>query len=372
MKTRVRQLFVAMAAAASASASTCTAAAETPPPYPVPDAFLGEHLYPNEERLAQKLSSVIDETIRRQYRPGTVRRDAHPKAHGCVKAEFRVDENLDPRFAKGVFIPGRTYQAWVRFSNGNPDANKPDADGMERGMSIKLMSVPGTKILESERQDTTQDFVMMSHPVFFLKDPSDAVPFFEELGSESTLDKLKIPFTLGFGQLHTLLKINSLKISNPLQTRYWTPVPYQLGFGPDRLAIKYSAQACSKSEDPMPHNPGPNFLREAMRNTLATGDACMNFMIQPRTSDKLDVEDARTQWSEEVAPFYKVATIHIPRQEFDSPEQLEFCENLSFTPWHALPEHKPLGSINRLRKVVYERISNTRHVLNKTDRTEPQ
>jgi len=122
----------------------------------------------------------------------------------------------------------------------------------------------------------------------------------------------------------------------------------------------------------MPHNPGPNFLREAMRNTLAKGDVCMNFMIQPRTSDKLDVEDARTQWSEEDAPFYKVATIHIPKQEFDSPEQLAFCENLSFTPWHALPEHKPLGSINRLRKIVYERISKTRHELNHVDRTEPQ
>jgi hypothetical protein len=122
----------------------------------------------------------------------------------------------------------------------------------------------------------------------------------------------------------------------------------------------------------MPNNPGPNFLREAMRNTLKAGDACMNFMIQPRTSDKLDVEDARTQWPEEVAPFYKAATIRIPKQEFDSAEQLAFCENLSFTPWHALPEHKPLGSINRLRKIVYERISNTRHELNKAERSEPQ
>ena len=372
MKTRTRQLFVALAAAAASSASTCTEAMEISHPYPVPDAFLGERLYPNEEELAQRLSLVIDETVRRQYQSGTARRDAHAKGHGCVRAAFRVDENLDPRFAKGVFIPGKTYQAWVRFSNGNPDANKPDADGMERGMSIKLLGIPGTKILESEREDTTQDFVMMSHPVFFLKDAAGAVPFFEELGSESTLDKLKVPFTLGFGQLYTLLKINSLKISNPLQTRYWTPVPYRLGTGPDRLAIKYSAQACSNSVDPMPDHPGPNFLREAMRRTLATGDACMNFMIQPRTSNKLDVEDARTQWSEEDAPFHKVATIHIPKQAFDSPEQLAFCENLSFTPWHALPEHTPLGSINRLRKVVYERISNTRHQLNNADRTEPQ
>jgi hypothetical protein len=372
MKTKAKRLFVAMAAAAVSSASTHTAAAETPLPYPEPDAFLGERLYPNEEALARRLAAVIDETVRRQYRTGTARRDAHPKAHGCVRAEFHVDEKLDPRFAKGVFIPGKTYQAWVRFSNGNPDANKPDADGMERGMSIKLLGVTGAKLLESERQDTTQDFVMMSHPVFFLKDAADAVPFFEELGSESTLDKLKVPFTLGFGQLYTLLKINSLKISNPLQTRYWTPVPYQLGLGPDRLAIKYSAQSCSTTVNPMPNNPGQNFLREAMRNTLTAGDACMNFMIQPRTSDKLDVEDARAQWREEDAPFYQAATIRIPKQEFDSAEQLAFCENLSFTPWHALPEHKPLGSINRLRKVVYEQISNTRHALNKAKRSEPQ
>jgi hypothetical protein len=372
MQTRVRQMFAAAALTTASSALTCTHAADAPPPYPVPDSFLGERLNPNEEKLAQRLSLVIDETLRRQYLPGTARRDAHPKGHGCVRAEFHVEENLDPRFAKGVFVPGKSYQAWVRFSNGNPDPNKPDSDGMERGMSIKLLGVPGPKILESEREDTTQDFLMMSHPVFFLKDASDAVPFFEELGSESTLDKLKIPFTLGFGQFRTLLKINSLKISNPLQTRYWTPVPYQLGIGPDRLAIKYSALACTNSLDPMPRNPGPNFLREAMRNTLAMGDACMNFMIQPRTSNNLDVEDARTRWSEEDAPFYKVATLHIPKQQFDSPEQMAFCENLSFTPWHALPEHKPLGSINRLRKVVYERISGTRHRLNKVDRAEPQ
>ncbi len=372
MKTRAKRLFVIAAAAAVSAASTAAVAAETAPPYPVPDEFLGERLYPNEASLAQRLAQVIDETVRRQYPTGTARRDAHPKAHGCVKAEFRVDEKIEPRFAKGVFVPGKVYQAWVRFSNGNPDANKPDTDGMERGMSIKLLGVPGAKILESERQDTTQDFVMMSHPVFFLKDAGGAVPFFEELGSDSTLDKLKVPFTLGVGQLYTLLDINSLKISNPLQTRYWTPTPYQLGAGADRLVIKYSAQACSTSVDPMPNNPGPNFLREAMRKTLAGGDACMNFMIQPRTSDKQDVEDARTQWPEEDAPFHKVATVYIPKQEFDSPEQLGFCENLSFTPWHALPEHKPLGSINRLRKVVYERISSTRHQLNHVDRTEPQ
>ena len=78
-----------------------------------------------------------------------------------------------------------------------------------------------------------------------------------------------------------------------------------------------------------------------------------------------------TEWLEEEAPFYKVATITIPEQTFDTLEQNEFCENLSFTPWHALPEHRPLGSVNRLRKVIYAHISRTRREANSVSTQEP-
>ncbi len=54
------------------------------------DPQLGEHLYPNEMRIADELSIVIEDAIRKQYRPGSARRDAHPKAHGCVRAEVHV------------------------------------------------------------------------------------------------------------------------------------------------------------------------------------------------------------------------------------------------------------------------------------------
>jgi len=98
----------------------------------------------------------------------------------------------------------------------------------------------------------------------------------------------------------------------------------------------------------------------------------MEFLIQPRTSNKMLIEDSMTEWQETQAPFYQVATIHIPQQIFDTPEQNQFCENLSFTPWHSLPEHRPLGAINRLRKVIYENISLIRHEMNSTPRKEPQ
>lgn len=154
--------------------------------------------------------------------------------------------------------------------------------------------------------------------------------------------------------------------------RYWSMVPYQLGTGTGRQAVRYSARACSRVTDPMPQHPGHDFLRDALRTTLQRGEACMELLVQPRTSSGMDVEDSRIEWKETQAPFYPVATIRIPRQVFDTPEQNAFCENLSFTPWHALPEHKPLGVTNRLRKVIYDHISRVRHEMNSTNRQEPR
>ena len=85
----------------------------------------------------------------------------------------------------------------------------------------------------------------------------------------------------------------------------------------------------------------------------------------------MPIEDPTIEWSEKDAPFIPVARITIPAQAFTSPEQLAFCENLSFTPWHAIPEHRPLGGINRVRKTVYDTISRVRHELNGDKRLEP-
>jgi hypothetical protein len=75
-----------------------------------------------------------------------------------------------------------------------------------------------------------------------------------------------------------------------------------------------------------------------------------------------DIENASTEWSESEYPFVNVATITIHPQDFDSPERRALCENLVFTPWHGVQELRPLGSINRLRRAVYEASSNFRHM----------
>ena len=237
-------------------------------------------------------------------------------------------------------------------------------------MAIKVLGIPGEKLLEDEKNASTQDFIMINHPVFFINDPDRYLALMQDVNSKNYFRKLHIPFALGFKGTSIAANLKT-KISNPLQTRYWSMVPYQLGLGPDRQAVKYSVRACSAIVDPMPDHPSHDFLREVLRNSLQKNDACMEFLVQARTSNTMSVEDSMTEWKESQAPFYQVATIHIPQQVFDTPDQNKFCENLSFTPWHALPEHKPLGVINRMRKVIYERISRVRHEMNLTKRQEP-
>ena len=340
--------------------------------YPVIDPDLGEVLSPRESEIAEQIGRVIEESLRTDYGPWRVRRDAHPKAHGCVKAQFHVLEGVPASLSSGMFLPGKTYQAWIRFSNGSRDATRADSKGDARGMAIKVLGVPGRKLLEAESDSPTQDFILINHPVFFANDPTRYLALTQHATSDSTFSKLLIPFDLGVKGSRIALETSRKKISNPLQTRYWSMVPYQLGSGPGRQAVKYSVRACDAKTDPMPDDPADNFLRDALRTTLQNRDACMEFLVQPRASAGMDVEDSMTEWSEAEAAFAKVATIRIPQQTFDTTSQNEFCENLSFSPWHSLPEHKPLGATNRLRKVIYERISQFRHEMNAPVRTEPR
>jgi hypothetical protein len=85
------------------------------------------------------------------------------------------------------------------------------------------------------------------------------------------------------------------------------------------------------------------------------------------------VENPMIAWNEKVSPYIKVATIRFPEQsEIDSPEHINFCENLSFNPWHTLPETRPVGQINRMRLRIYPAISALRHEMNHIPILEPK
>jgi hypothetical protein len=64
------------------------------------------------------------------------------------------------------------------------------------------------------------------------------------------------------------------------------------------------------------------------------------------------VENASKIWEESDSPLVPVGTIVMPPQ-VAPPASTAACDRLSFSPWHSLPAHKPMGHINRARRYVY-------------------
>lgn len=335
------------------------------------EATRWETILPGEPEAIQEVLRLVVDRMKAQYPEGTrpALRDAHPKHHGVVRAELAVEPGLPPEYAVGVFREARTYPAWVRFSNGSGMLQKDNIpDG--RGVAVKLMGVAGEKLMEDEKDAQTQDFLFINHDVFFVRDAKDYVEFFRIV----TRDTLPTKFFLGPNPFKWRLKeMNNAKntrvqIANPLDVQYWSMVPLLMGNRP----AKASVRPVKRSGDTIPESPTPDFLREVMAAQLARENVEFDFLVQLQTDPKaMPVEDPRIRWDETRSPYRKVATLRIPAQRFDTPAQHAFAENLSYTPWHCLPEHRPLGGVNRCRKSVYQAISKIRHEANDAARREP-
>ncbi len=313
---------------------------------------------------------IIEDAIRvvEQHRDNTrVLRDAHAKAHGCVKAEVTVRTDLEETLRQGVLSePGKTWQAWMRLSNGNA---YPQFDRARdaRGMAIKLLDVPGAKLMSSPRHAGDQDFVMFNHPAFFVRDvPEYRSNFAAQADGKKALAFFPSwdPRTWEIRHLVIALKTLSPAPSSPVETTYNSIAPFKLGPHNIKYRVIPTPENCPTYAIPKPNTDLPNFLRSALYQQLSLDrmPACFALQVQRQNPDYyMPIEDPSVEWDEKIAPFETVADIRLPAQDFDSTEQNLFCDNLSFNPWHALPEHRPIGGINRLRKAVYEAVSVYRH-----------
>ena len=227
------------------------------------------------------------------------------------------------------------------------------------------MGVEGEKLLENHTHEQTQDFILISDNRFVTKD----VAQFDGLVKGLTSGFLSL---MWYFLMHLRVARNlyfSLKRhANPLEIQYFSVAPYRLG---DK-AVKYTLRPSESAKSPLPQNPSPDYLREAMARQLKSGTATFDFMVQFQSdSEMMPIEDLGIAWDEAVSPFVKVATLTIGPQDFDSEKQREFGDNHSFNPWHGLPEHRPLGGINRARLKVYAALSAFRHDRNGAVQREP-
>lgn len=346
---------------------------------------------------------------------GILLRGVHPKSHGCVKAEFVVNKEIDEKYRVGLFAtPGKKFDAWIRYSNAaavvdddlqpGPDQERKNGS---RGMAIKIFNVEGDMLSLDEGQKN-QDFLMINTPMFAFSDVrtylrlnqallnpkvspngDKADGFFLPL--QSLREKKPLPGAndpvwentwVGFNNddlkktsktfkiIKEEIEAKGNTVRNPLQVQYFGAAPFLFGEG---RAMKVSAEPCKAVEqrdfedrknltDPLKH-----YLREALTQSMkGPENICFNFKIQTRSEAELEaeraekmedepIEDATTLWRDELTSYEEVARITIPApQAPDAPEAIGHCEKLAFTPFHSLAAHRPIGGINRLRREVYE------------------
>jgi len=324
---------------------------------PGPTKF--ETVPPGEALEIAEIGRLMVELLDQRYPDGMARRGVHPKTHGCIRASFTINPDIPENYRVGLFAtPGKTYEAWVRFSNATP-LLAPDVDeqghGASRGMAIKVMGIEGPTLL-GEPDSRAQDFLLINLPGFAFPNVAEYLAVTKiQVEHHDDIRAFFAP-PLSPDRLKTLAivqQLNETKVGNPLDVRYFSASPFL--YGPDRVA-KFAARPRNPENTPVPEFPSFDYLRQAMRKTLDQpfGDPTIfDFQVQLRANDQLPIEDATAVWSEGVAPFQTVATISIPKQAFYNAYQETECEHMSFTPWHGLTAHQPLGGINRLRLGAY-------------------
>lgn len=339
------------------------------PAEPIPDLQLGQEWVPDGERAAiVETKAMLEALVTQRFdQSGTAHRDAHVKAHGCVKADVTIYDDIPEPLKVGVFAQSMRYPSWIRFSNSADHAQgdrKPDG----RGMAIKLMNVPGAKALPGHETGTSTDFILINYPVFVVRDATDYVEFTHD----STIGHpLRFFFTDGRYRLPELKSAEHLalqKVVSPLSPSYYSMTPYLLGEG---QAVKYGARPCTP-ECRRRRKFGKDYLRDQLVDDLGADSACFELMVQVQTDPvRMPVEDPTVMWPTSLSPYVPVARVDIFEQEFDSDDQRQMCEYLAFNPWHAPVEQRPLGGINRVRKAVYVSISKLRHRLDGIRPVEP-
>jgi hypothetical protein len=313
------------------------------------------------QRVVQALELIL---ARSQAKSGQFRADVHVKTHGYAQGEFRVLPNLPEELAQGLFEHDSVCPAVVRFSNAASHA-QPDAVPDGRGIAIKVLGVEGDVVLADEQRGQTQDFVMINHPVFFARNVKDYLRLEQVIvqADDSSFATLKGGLTGGdWNPLHwhwremlAVGRIAGQLPAHPASTTYFSMAPIRFG----KYVAKYRARPVGDRHDSYLElvkrlGSQTDAMRLALEETLRTQEVRFEFQVQLRTSERtMPIEDATVEWPESESPYRTVAHLLLPRQDITLLRQQDAYQNLSFSVWHALAAHRPLGGINRVRRRAY-------------------
>ena len=305
------------------------------------------------EGFAREITAQQKEVAAKTREP--LGRGFHAKLHAGLMAEFQVRADLPEHARYGVFSAPKIFPAVVRFSNGEPAAYR-DTHREPRGIAIKLIGVPGRKLLPDQENDVTQDFLATSHSVTSAVRNVGQFMAFIRAKAHSHLWPVKFARAVGGDEARRILKalirtVVFSKVRSMVTEQFSSTTPIKLG----PHAVKFMVRPAAGTAAARFRWPTRNFLRNELADRLRHGDVVLDFLVQFYADDtSTPIEDTSVAWN---TPLLRVAQLRIPSCDLDDPHtnaQSELVNKLSFSPWHATEDHRPLGNVMRARRVVYQ------------------
>jgi catalase len=297
------------------------------------------------QRFAKEITEIQTKQAADHEQP--IQRGFHAKGHGCLWGHLELWPERDPRTRFGIFGDAFTsHKIWVRFSNGVGWSQK-DTKLDARGMAMKVMNVDGKKYGTDEER--TQDFLMTNTPTPVGSNGAEHMSFAHANASGLFPSLL---FLLAHPRSAAPALLRTGEVPSLVTEQYWSGGAYHLGA---HQAIKYTTKPCAGYPSRTPSREDADYLREDLAHAASREEGIcytlyVQFQIDP---EQTPIEDASKNWTEDVSPLVRVGNVVLPSQTIGSPRQTEFCQSLSFSPWHSIPAHKPMGHINRARRNIY-------------------
>jgi hypothetical protein len=287
---------------------------------------------------------------------------------------------------QGIAKTPKTYPVIIRFSTSPPDILR-DAIAAFRGMAIKLIGVPGkTMSPEPESVDAiTQDFILANDKTLPTGDVASYLKqtlFGEKLMNQPQEVAQVVTTAMRAGAsalravgVHWIGGVGgqAMPETHILGNSFYSTAAIRFG---DYIA-KMNAEPLSESLLALRgqgiDTSNRNILRDLMVEFFRENSVEYEFRAQLCTNlERMPIEDGSVEWPEEESPYRGIGKITIPAQDAYSPARRVYVDDfLSYSPWHCIPEHQPLGSIMRVRRSVYSAASEYRHRMNAIPRIEP-
>jgi len=317
---------------------------------PAPSTEWKEEVAPEEaQRYAEYARQFAQIQVRKSARWGPGRA-LHRKQLTAAYGTLEVLGSLPGYARHGLFAKPHDYDVWVRLSNGGMD-RAPDEAPDVRGFAIRVLGVEGESAL-GDGPAKGQDFTLINQESFAFPGADDFVQFVVA-ASKGKGELFKHVFRRygllgGPRQLARMMSMAGRPFSGFATETFFSAAPMANGPYAARVRLVPASSNGTAALD------ASSDWAVDFRNRLARGPLHWDLQLQYYTDEKTTpIEDASVSWP---TPYTTVARLMLPQQDTSSPEGRELLEKVEacvIDPWQALAAHRPLGDVQRARKVVY-------------------